>query len=1260
MLEFHYPPELPITDRREDLLATIGAHQVVVVAGETGSGKSTQLPKLCLELGRGDPAAAGGAKLIGHTQPRRIAARAVAERVAEELGTEVGKGVGFAVRFTDRTGPDTRIKVMTDGILLAEIQRDRTLSAYDTIIIDEAHERSLNIDFLLGYLTQLLPRRPDLKVVITSATIDTARFAEHFSTALGCDVPIIEVSGRTYPVELRYRPIGLNLDGSPAEGDDRDQVAAITDAVQELAKEGPGDVLVFLSGEREIRDTAEALERVGLPGTDVLPLYARLSAAEQHRVFAPHRGRRIVLATNVAETSLTVPGIRYVVDPGTARISRFNRRTKVQRLPIEPISQASADQRAGRCGRVAPGICIRLYAEDDLLARPEFTEPEILRTNLASVVLQMAAARLGHVESFPFVEPPDARSIGDGIALLEELGALERKRTKDGHLRLTDIGRRLARLPVDPRLGRMVLEADRNGCVREVLVIAAALSIMDPRERPTDSNQQRAAELHARFADPSSDFLAYVNLWSYLREIRKELSSSAFRRRVKAEHLHFLRIREWEDVHSQLRQIAGGLGIHANVAGSPTNASGRRQEPDPDAIHRSLLAGLLSHIGVYDPEKREYLGARQARFTIGRGSALGKATPRWVVAGELVETDRLRARTVARVQPEWIERAAGDVAKRTYGTAWWDEEREASMTDERVSVFGLEVAKRRIPVGRVDVALARELFIHHALVLGEWRGGERHPFVDGNVATAEAVRALEAKARRQDVLVGDDRVYDLYDARLPDDITSGRHFDRWWRDDRQSTPHLLDLTMEELIDPGAGLVSPDDFPDTWTTAGGLVLPLSYRFEPGHALDGVTVDVPLDVLAGFDGAHLDWQVPGHREALVTALVRSLPKQLRRAFVPVPDHVTAFLAEHEPADGPLLDLLARALTQGAGERVAASAFDPSLIEQHLLVNFRAVDDRGRPLAWSKDLPALQAKLAPRIREAVAALFGGSGESSIAVSGLTAWTIGELPATVDSLVGGRVVTAHPALVDEGEAVGVRAFASPTEAAAAMRAGTRRLLLLQLGPQRSALRKAVPEPVALQLAGGTIGSVAHVVDDVLTATVDHLVGLHGGPPRDGAAFDALLLAVRQDLVATALDALVVVARIVTKAADVAARLDRLDTVAALGPAVDDMRTQLRALVHLGFVTEATLDRLRDVERYVMGVARRAEKVTEDPTRDRRSMALVQQLEDDWAEVAGADVGAKVRWQLEELRVNLFAQALGAKGGASEAKVRKAIALLR
>jgi ATP-dependent helicase HrpA len=1235
--EFHYPPELPITDRREDILATIGAHQVVVVAGETGSGKSTQLPKLCLELGRGAVAPNGSRKLVGHTQPRRIAARAVAERVAEELGTEVGKGVGFAVRFTDRTGPDTRIKVMTDGILLAEIQRDRLLTAYDTLIIDEAHERSLNIDFLLGYLTQLLPKRPDLKVIITSATIDTQRFSEHFRGPSGQGAPIIEVSGRTYPVEMRYRPIE----------EDGDQVSAITDAVEELAEEGPGDVLVFLSGEREIRDTAEALEKLRLPTTEVLPLYARLSAAEQHRVFAPHRGRRIVLATNVAETSLTVPGIRYVVDPGTARISRFNRRTKVQRLPIEPISQASANQRAGRCGRVAPGICIRLYAEDDFLARPEFTEPEILRTNLASVILQMAAARLGHVESFPFVEPPDARSIGDGIALLEELGALERKRTKDGYLRLTDIGRRLARLPVDPRLGRMVLEADRNGCVREVLVIAAALSIMDPRERPTDSNQQKAAELHARFADPSSDFVAYLNLWRYLREVRKELSSSAFRRRCKAEHIHFLRVREWEDVHSQLRQIAGGLGIRPSGSAA--------DEVDADAVHRSLLAGLLSHIGVHDPERRDYLGARQARFTIGRGSALGKATPRWVVAGELVETDRLRARTVARIQPEWIERVAGDVAKRTYGTAWWDEERETAMTDERVSVFGLEVAKRRIPVGRVDVALAHELFVHHALVLGEWRGGERHPFVARNEATFDEVRALEAKARRQDVLVGDDAVFDLYAARVPDDVTSGKHFDRWWRDHRQSSPDLLDLAVEELIDPGAGRVAPADFPDTWTTADGLVLPLRYRFDPGHALDGVTVDVPLDVLAAFDGAGLDWQVPGLRQELVTALVRSLPKALRRAFVPVPDHVTAFLAEHSPADGPLLDLLAKALTQGAGERVTRSAFDPSLVEQHLLVNIRAVDERGRALAWSKDLPALQAKLAPRIREAVAA-----SAASVAVSGLTAWTIGELPTTVDSTVAGRVVTAYPALVDEGEAVGVRAFASPAEAAAAMRAGTRRLLLLHLGPQRTALRKAVPEATALALASGTIGSVAHVVDDVAVATVDHLVGVHGGPARDGVAFDALLLAVRQDLVGTGLDALTVTARIVTKASEVAARLDRLDTVTALGPAVDDMRTQLRALVHLGFVTEATLDRLRDVERYVMGVARRAERVTEDPARDRRAMALVQQLEDEWAEVAGADVGAKVRWQLEELRVNLFAQSLGAKGGASEAKVRRAIALLR
>ncbi|MGH9001520.1 MAG: ATP-dependent RNA helicase HrpA, partial [Acidimicrobiia bacterium] len=740
-----YPAELPITARRDDILAAISDHQVVIVAGETGSGKSTQLPKMCLELGRGTDG------LVGHTQPRRLAARTIAERIASEIGTEVGGAVGYAVRFTDRVGDATLVKVMTDGILLAEIQRDRRLRRYDTLIIDEAHERSLNIDFLLGYLRQLLPERPDLKVVVTSATIDTERFSAHFGGA-----PVVEVSGRTYPVEVRYRPLE----------EDTDQAEAICEAVAELSAESPGDILVFLSGEREIRDAADALSALDLPATEILPLYARLSAAEQHRVFQPHPGRRVVLATNVAETSLTVPGIRYVIDPGTARISRYSRRTKVQRLPIEAVSQASANQRAGRCGRVAPGICLRLYSEEDFAARPEFTEPEILRTNLASVILQMEALGLGDMARFPFLDAPDARNIKDGVALLEELGALAPAERQPGK-RLTTLGRRLARLPLDPRLGRMVLEAEGHGCVHEVMVITAALAIQDPRERPADQ-QAAADELHARFAGDESDFLAYLRLWDHLAEQQEALSSNQFRKRCRAEFLNYLRVREWQDIYGQLRQVSRSLDIPINT-----------QPGDPGRIHLSLLAGLLSHIGVRDGTTRDYQGARGARFAIAPGSSLFKASPRWVMAAELVETNRLWARVAARIQPEWAERLGAHLVKRSYSEPHWDLERGEAMAYERVSLYGLPiVTARRIGYGRVDPAGARELFIRHALVEGEWRTHDR--FVDHNRALVDEVRALEDRTRRRDLLVTDEVMVGWFDARLPGDVTSARHFDRWW------------------------------------------------------------------------------------------------------------------------------------------------------------------------------------------------------------------------------------------------------------------------------------------------------------------------------------------------------------------------------------------------------------------------------------------------------------------------------------------------
>ncbi|MFZ0158382.1 MAG: ATP-dependent RNA helicase HrpA, partial [Kineosporiaceae bacterium] len=970
-----YPDQLPISQARDRIAGAMAEHQVVVVAGETGSGKTTQLPKICLELGRGVRG------MIGHTQPRRLAARTVAERIAEELGTELGEAVGYQVRFTDRVGQTTSVKLMTDGILLTELQRDRMLMRYDTLIIDEAHERSLNIDFILGYLRQLLPRRPDLKIVITSATIDPRRFADHFSLPGRPPVPVIEVSGRTFPVEVRYHPIEETAGGSGGS-EPADQTDAICAAVSELCGEGAGDILVFLSGEREIRDTADALASTVPRHTEIVPLFARLSIAEQHRVFAPHTGRRVVLATNVAETSLTVPGIRYVVDPGTARISRYSHRTKVQRLPIEPISQASANQRAGRCGRVADGICIRLYSEKDFQGRPQFTDPEILRTNLASVILAMTAIGLGDIAAFPFVDPPDRRSISDGVALLTELGALEPPApgAERGRNTLTPLGSRLAQLPVDPRMGRMILEAERNGCVREVIVIAAALSIQDPRERPVDK-QQAADELHRRFADPTSDFLAYLNLWIHLREAQDELSSNQFRRACRREFLNHLLVREWQDLVGQLRQLARGVGITIPPRGSPP--------ADPGQVHRSLLAGLLSQIGVKEGERNEYTGARGATFVIWPGSALFKKPPTWVMAGELVETSRLWGRDVARIEPEWVEPLAGHLLKRSYSEPHWSAKRAAVMAYERVTLYGVPIVTRRaVGYGRIDPELSRDLFIRNALVEGDWR--THHRFFHANRALLEDVEDLEHRARRRDILVDDETLFDFYDARIPPDVVSGRHFDAWWKQARRDQPELLTLTQDLLVSDDAGTVERRDYPDTWPVEGGQ-LALGYQFEPGAAADGVTVHVPVQLLAGIDPEPFTWQIPGLREELVTALIRSLPKAIRTSFVPAPDNARAALAriapDHEPPVGSLLEALGDELGHRASMVIPREAWQLDKVPGHLRMTFRVEDDHGDLLAESKDLAVLQHTLQQKVRAAVAAIAGAGVERSR----LSTWDVG-----------------------------------------------------------------------------------------------------------------------------------------------------------------------------------------------------------------------------------------------------------------------------
>jgi ATP-dependent helicase HrpA len=1231
-----YPPELPVSQRKDEIARAIDENQVVIIAGETGSGKTTQIPKICLELGR------GVSGQIGHTQPRRLAARTVAERIAEELGSPLGETVGYQVRFTDVSTDDTLIKLMTDGILLTELARDRKLNRYDTLIIDEAHERSLNIDFILGYLRQLLPERPDLKVIITSATIDPERFAAAFGGA-----PIIEVSGRTYPVEVRYRPV--------EGGEDADQGQAISDAIDELSGEGPGDILVFLSGEREIRDTADLL--AGRDRLEVLPLYSRLSAAEQHRVFERRQAsaftRRVVLATNVAETSLTVPGIHYVVDPGTARISRYSRGTKVQRLPIEPISQASANQRKGRCGRTADGICIRLYSEADFESRPEFTEPEILRTNLASVVLQMAAIGLGDVAKFPFIDPPDARNIADGLTLLAELNAF-----KNG--RITGLGRKLARLPVDPRIGRMILEADRNGCVREVLIIAAALSIQDPRERPADA-QQAADDKHRRFADPDSDFVAYLNLWDYLAERQRELSSSAFRRLCRSDYLNYLRVREWQDLQGQLQRLAGDLGVTVDSSSS-----------ERTVVHVSLLSGLLSQIGMKTEPARpaassgsaarrpraEYLGARNARFAIFPGSGLARKAPDWIVAAELVETSRLWARTVARIEPEWIEPLAQHLVKRSYSEPHWEKKQGGAVALEKVTLYGVPiVTDRKVSYGRIDPAAARELFIRHALVEGDWQTPHRF-FAENRRLLTEAAE-VEHRVRRRGLVIGEDELFAFYDARIPADVVSAQHFDTWWKQARRADPDQLTFQPADLLTEDAAQVSTDAYPDIWTSqsAGLQTLPLSYAFEPGSETDGVTVDIPLSRLNQVNAAEFSWQVPGLRTELVTEMIRSLPKSLRRDLVPAPDVAREVVARLGSPSGDLRDAVAGELRSLRGVTVPHDAWDLSKLPPHLRITVR-VTDGDRVLAEGKDVAELQRELRPRLRAVLSRAAAG-----LTRTGLTSWTFGALPAVFRE----GTVVAYPALADAGTTVDVRLFETEAAARAAMWAGTRRLILLGAPSPVKSIADRLSTAAKLALSHNPHGSVAAMFADCVNCAADYLMAQAGGPARDREGFERLSAAVRSGLHEVTADVVAHVESALRLAHAAQARLDdsRAD---AIRPAVADMRAQLSGLIYPGFVTATGYRRLPELTRYLRGIERRLDKLPENPARDAANMAVAQRAEQAYRQ-AVADLPparrtdpdvTEIRWMLEELRISLFAQTLGTLAPVSENRILAALARLR
>ena len=1358
-----YPNDLPVSARREDIMAAIRDHQVVVIAGETGSGKTTQLPKMCLELGLGD----GG--LIGHTQPRRIAARSVAERIAHELGQRVGDTVGYQVRFTSEVGKDSRIKLMTDGILLAEIGHDPQLSRYNAIIIDEAHERSLNIDFLLGYLKRLLPQRPDLKVVITSATIDPQRFAEHFvlpdpqhPDADPEPAPIIEVSGRTYPVEIRYRPLAQERSGDGGEDEDntgdglvdedRDPIDAVCDAVVELSREPRGDILVFFAGEREIRDAQDALHKVidshrSLAGTQILPLFGRLSMAEQNRVFAPSSHRRIVLATNVAETSLTVPGIKYVIDPGTARISRYSARTKVQRLPIERISQASARQRAGRSGRTSDGVCIRLYSEEDFESRPEYTDPEILRTNLAAVILQMIS--VGVVEQphditqFPFVQKPDARAVKDGVVLLRELGALRSgaadagddaasssardghrgRRSRSGRHRgrqsgprgpLTRTGEVLAALPVDPRLGRMIVESQRRGCVREVLVLTAALTVQDPRERPLEK-RQAADEFHARFRDKTSDFLSYGLLWQYLQEQHSELSSSQFRKLCRREYLNFLRIREWQDLYAQLRQIARQVGIDAGASREIDVASHQ------EAVHKSLLSGLLSNIGVRDERTREYRGARGTKFAIFPGSALFKTSPDWLVSAELVETSRLWARTNAAIKPEWAEEIAPQLVKRSYSEPHWSRSRGAVMAYEKVTLYGLPVVSERpVLFSRIDPELSRELFIRHALVEGDWQ--TRHTFVKRNRKALAQVEELENRMRRKDLRVDDQALFDFYDARVPADVVSQRHFDAWWKKARQRDEHLLDLTPEDLIAPEVAELDTASFPRSWTVAspdGELSLDLDYEFAPGaETADGVTVRVPVLFLDRLAPEQFEWHIPGLRVELVTALIKSLPKAVRRNFVPAPDTaVTAVKhldAEFDPARDSLLESLATVLRRLRGHPVQASDFHPEALPAHLRMRFEVRDARNSVLGRGDDLTELKQRLRPKVRAALAESLGGaaaqlydaargstegsasSGDDAAAArrgrgkrgsarpapgaspgsgapqaaslerTDLTAWPEPDPPRRVETTVAGQTVTGYPTLVavrdtdaSQPPRVDLRILSDAEEQRAAQRDGVIALLHRTLPSVHRYVVDHLSQKERLIFTQNPHGSVEALITDCTIAAIDRLVPEE--PPFTRDQFRAVAEHVRAELIDTVFAVTALVTTALTESNTVRKRLKKPGSLGAVA-AFKDMSEQLSRLIHPGFVARTGWRALQHVPRYLAGINVRLDKLSGHLQRDAVAMQTVHDLEAEYRAAVDAVPSTvptpaalrAVRWDLEELRISFFAQELGTAHTVSEKRIRK------
>lgn len=1239
--ELAFPENLPVTAFHDDLAQAISENQVVIIAGETGSGKTTQIPKICLELGLGRKG------LIGHTQPRRLAARTVAERIADELGQDIGESVGYAIRFDDKVSETTAVKLMTDGILLSEMQRDRKLLAYDTLIIDEAHERSLNIDFLLGYIKRLLPQRPDLKVIITSATIDPERFADHFAAADGTPAPIIEVSGRTFPVEIRYRPLEV------VEGDrvrDIEPIEGLLAALQELMAEGPGDILCFFPGERDIRDAMDAIEGKHWRGVEVTPLFGRLSNQEQHRVFSPHKGRRIVLATNIAETSLTVPGIRYVIDTGLARISRYSTRTKVQRLPIEPISQASAQQRSGRCGRVADGIAIRLYSEEDFQARPEFTDPEILRTNLASVILQMAALRLGDIREFPFIQPPEHRAIRDGIALLHEIRAITQEE-REGQPVLTSIGKDIARIPVDPRMARMVVEGHLKGVLDAVIVIVAGLTIQDIRERPLEF-QAQADQLHARFKDDSSDFISYLKLWDYIHEQRAQLSGNAFRKKLKAEYLHHMRSREWRDLVRQLRDVVSDLGWKET-----TKTDSAR---DRDLIHQSLLSGLLMHIGVREGQTREYHGTRNTRFMIFPGSSLSRKRPDFIMAAEIVETSQLWARDVAAVDPAWVEKLGGHLLKRTYSEPFWSRKRGAAMVHEKVLLFGVPlVADREVPYHRVDPEAARDMFIRNALIDGDWNFN--HRFLQNNERKLDTAAEIEDKARRRGLVVDEDTLFDFYDSKLPDTSTNAASFNKWWKRKKQKNSHYLDFDPAQLRTDQAGEYTEEQFPDTWhSRRSDVVFELSYVFDPGSPRDGVTVHVPVPMLAGMETEQFTWLVPGMREELCVELIRTLPKVQRRTVVPAPDFARRALPHLDPTQGTIAEGLASSLHTLGVTGIGAEDFQPEKLPDHLKMTYAAIDKRGKVIDSDKNLKALQTRQTGHIRSSVSKL--SRKQESIVAQEWTAKTFGALDETVTTKVDGHDVTAYPALVATEDGFSVKVLPTKRDADAAMITATLTMLLREVTVNTKQMVKGLPLTQRVAVDNYPHGGADGLVNDARVASVRDALVEAGGAVRTPEEFADLKKTIIPTIPARVRAMVVSIAPALADYERLAEELKQWD-----GEAIADMKRQMEFLLPPQALVVHGQTRLRHLGRYVKAMVLRLEDINRDPDRDADRQEVVNALEQQLeAKVKKLGPSAAkttpvkdILWDLQELRVSLFAQRLGTAKTISPRRIEKAIAKL-